>query len=165
MILTDSIAKYVVIRGCETIPYRGANIKDMTEEIRKNEEIEGYENIIIHVGTNNLEQSILKTMSDYMGLIEVVTRRNQSAKIIMSNILPRPRDNVLYGKKIVMINKEMKKYSRERGIKSTQTDKIFRRAYEPKRELYAEDGLHLNFEGTRKLENYFKEVLMHQGKK
>ena len=50
----------------------------------------------------------------------------------MSTLIPRPRDYETYGRKLVIVNKELKKYARERGIKITQTDKIFRKAYEPK---------------------------------
>ena len=97
-----------------------------------------------------------------MGLIEVVAARNEKANIIISTIIPRPKDHGTYERKIVEVNKEIKQYAKERGIKFTQTDKIFRHKYEPKWELFAKDGLHLNFRGTIKLTNHFKEVLMHQ---
>ena len=162
LLLTDSIAKYVVIEGCETIPYRGTTIRRLRESVRENKDIRGYHNIVLHVGTNDLKNKTYVIMSDLMGLVEVAAARNPQAKITLSNIIPRPTDHRKTQGKIIEINKEIKKYAKKRGINHTRTDKLFREGYETKREYYAGDGLHLNFEGTLKLTELFREVFWHK---
>ena len=118
IIITDSIAKYVAIDGCEMVPYRGAKIGDIKEEMRRNKDLRDFDNIILHVGTNNLgRQNPQIIMSEYMGLIEVAQRNNPGANIILSAILPRLKDQWEHGREIVQINKELKKYTKERGVK------------------------------------------------
>ena len=162
LLLTDSIAKYVVIEGCETLPYRGTTIKELKNRVMENEDIKDYQNIIIHVGTNDIQNKTYVIMSDMMGLVEVVAARNLRARITLSNIIPRPTDHRITQRKIIEINREIKQYAKERGINYTRTDKLFREGYVTKREYYAMDGLHLNFKGTLKLTELFREVLWHK---
>ena len=164
MLITDSIGKYVALEGCETIPYRGYRIEDVRREIvRDRSMIEKIDNLIVHVGTNNIENQELNIiMSQYSSLIEVILNTNRSINLIMSAIIPRPIDHVNSKIKITGVNKELKKYTKEKGIKFTETDKIFRKGYDPIQELYAGDNLHLNFKGTQRLTKYFDEVFKHQ---
>ena len=130
--------------------------------MRENEEIKVYQNIVIHVGTNDIQKKTYMIMSDMMGLVEVVATKNPKARITLSNIIPRPIDLRITQAKIIEVNKEIKQYAKERGIKYTRTDKLFREGYETKLEYYAVDGLHLNFEGTLKLTTLFREVFRHK---
>ena len=93
VIITDSIAKYVAIQGCKTVSYREAKNGDIKKEIRESKEmLKGYDNIIIYVGTNNLErQNSHLIMSEYMGLINVLVNSKKEANSITSGIIPRPR--------------------------------------------------------------------------
>ena len=162
LLLNDSIAKYVVIEGLETIPYRGTTIKELKDRVIENDEIKEYKNIIIHVGTNDIKKKTYVIMSDMMGLVEVVAAKNTDARITISNIIPRSMDHRVTQGKIIEINREIKQYAKERGINYTRTDKLFREGYVTKWEYYAEDGLHLNFEGTLRLTDLFREVLWHK---
>ena len=161
LLLTDSIAKYVAIEGLETLPYRGTTIREMKDRVRENDKIKEYKNIIIHVGTNDIGNKSYVIMSDFMGLVEVVAAKNPEAKIILSAIIPRPVDQRSTNRKVIEINREITNYAKERGIQYTRTDKLFREGYRTKYEYYAQDGLHLNFQGTLKLTNLFREVLWH----
>ena len=167
MLLTDSIAKYVDgITNCKIKVFRGATIMTIKEIVRREVvDISQINNMIIHVGTNDIKSGSADIiMARYSALTEVVLFKNPSINLILSAILPRPVDISEYGNKVIIINQKLKQYCKERGVGFTDTTKYFRDGYCPKRHLYAylDGGLHLNRQGTRILRNFFIDVLCHQ---
>ena len=131
--------------------------------------------MLIHVGTNDVDNLVniepkykKKTfdkerayecmMSDYGNLIGVIRRKRTKLSIILSAILPRPKDHMNTDPLIRKVNGYIKK-------QIAKTSQIrFLRSYKPfmfggavKRELFAkkDGGLHPNTEGTNKLCYFF----------
>ena len=171
-IVTDSIAKYVEgIRQAEILAFPGININQLVHKIETGRLILDKKIVLFHVGTNNIERmdsgSIL---SCFNNLISVV-RRKSSAQVVISCILPRPKDHFSCkdkamnankvadepADKVKAVNKGLVHLCKERKVRLLHTFNPFIRFGKPRRELFAinDQGLHLNIEGTRRLRQFF----------
>lgn len=111
--------------------------------------------VILHVGTNDLKKcpDISKPMD---AIITLITSRNKGALIVISAILPRPKDTAIEDGNRKTANAKLKDLAKTRGCEFLHTWRPFTtKAGAPKEELYAQDGLHLNHKGTKALKNYF----------
>ena len=101
--VSDSIAKYVDnIRHCEVIAF--PNINALTHKIQTRNLILDREFTILHVGTNNIEtKNAGEILSCYNNLISVI-RQNSHTKIIISAILPPPKDHSSLGDRVKLVN-------------------------------------------------------------
>ena len=86
-------------------------------------------------------------MSYYENLITYIKSKS-STKSIVSAIIPRPCD---LPKEVKDMNKELKLLCNRRKMQFLRTYRIFLHENKPIRSNYAvnDQGLHLNFEGTR----------------
>lgn len=101
-LLTMNTSSVIIISDsiCRDLPspfpvlvYPGANIDRLQKKI-KDLQLNFYDNIILHVGTNNIKPSsdpedIVKKL---INLQECIKLRNPQSKVFISAILPRPRD-------------------------------------------------------------------------
>lgn len=130
--------------------------------------LDGFDYVLIHVGTNDVElnhkrcRSELEAydciLSDFGNLIGIIRKKKPKIKIIISSILPRPKDynqTDIFTRKInsYLLNNMSKTYN-FRFIKSYRP---FVYCGYVRRELYAKNdgGLHLNTLGSERLRYYF----------
>ena len=161
LIVSDSIAKYVTdIRSAEVIPYPGITINGLTAVVQL---VLDKQFTIFHVGTNDIprleEKAILSCFNNFI----TVVKQNSRTTILMSSILPRPKDYSVSKEKVKNVNKELKKLCRVRNIRFLHSFKPFLKYGDPVREFFAvrDGGLHLNNEGIRRLRFFFINTVAH----
>ena len=120
---------------------------------------------MLHVGTNDISQdniSVDDIISNFTNLIAAI-RRISRTKIIISAILPRPIDVFFTEQKIKDVNKRLKVLCDQKKVKFVASFHPFLKRAKPLRELYEvyDGGLHLNWEGTRKLRSVFANTVAH----
>ena len=167
-IISDSIAKNVSgIDGCVVQAFRGDTISQLTNRIQsKQAKLLPFDFVIIHVGTNDIEngEPFNAMISSYGNLIGVIREIHPSIQIIISAIIPRPRDHVITDPRIRDVNSHLNKFmSKDMNFKFICTYRPFSYYGKPNIALYAKNdrGLHLNTEGTRRLKHFFLQVISH----
>ena len=158
--------KYVdSINYTEVKAFPGANVSRLMSKIEGDKSLISKPFTILHVGTNDIAQrnvSIDKIMELFSSLISLI-RKHSKTRIIISAILPRPVDILLTEYKVKEVNKRLKEKCLERRIQFIATYRSFLKGAKPLVELYAvrDGGLHLNYEGTRKLKSILANVVAH----
>ena len=122
--------------------------------------------VIFHVGTNNIDNraTFKAIISDFGNLVAICRKQKPGIKLIMSSIIPRPRDHLVTDPMIRDINKYLdKNMSKNQNFKFICTYKPFTYYGKVKLELYAKRdlGLHLNTEGQNRLSHFFPEGYFH----
>ena len=160
--MSDSIAKNVAdIEGVVVQSFRGDTVANIAYKVdKKIAKLDNFDYVLFHVGTNDVDNrySFEAIISDFGNLIGIVRKKYPKINIIISSILPRPKDY-----------NETDEFSRK--INSYLLDKMskpynfkFIKSYRPfvfggkvRRELFAkrDGGLHLNTLGTSRLRYYF----------
>ena len=164
--MSESKAEYVDnIRHCEVIAFPNININALTHKIPARNLILDREFTIFHVGTNNIEtKNAGEILRCYNNLISVI-RQNSHTKMIISAILPRPKDHSSLGDRVKLVNTKLKPLCslRERNVQFLHTYRPFLKNCQPTRELYAmnDQVVHLNFEGVRRLRQFFINSMAH----
>ena len=165
-IISDSIAKNVSgIDGCVVQPFRGDRISRLTNRIQSKEaKLRPYDYVIVHVGTNDIEDgaSFNSMISSYGNLIGVIRKVHPAVKIVISAIIPRPKDHKNTDKRIRDVNSHLNKVmSKDMNFKFVCTYKPFNYRGQPNVALHAKNdgGLHLNTEGSRRLSHFFLQVI------
>lgn len=168
--MSDSIAKNVdYIQGVTLQAFPGDTIARLAHRIDYGvAKLDNFDYVIIHVGTNDVELNFKRMrsekeaydaiLSDFGNLIGIIRKKKPKINIIISSILPRPKDydqTDIFTRKInsYLLNNMSKPY------KFT-----FIKSYRPfvycgkvRRELFAkkDGGLHLNTQGSERLRYYF----------
>ena len=163
-IVSDSIAKYVEgIRQTEVISFPGININQLAYKIDKEHLVLDKKVVILHVGTNNIEKMETGAiLSAFNNLISSIRRRSDPM-IVISSILPRPKDHSSHGDRVKNVNKGLVQLSKDRKMRLLHTYRSFLKYCLPKREMFAinDQSLHLNTEGTRRLRQFFINSVAH----
>ena len=110
--------------------------------------------MILHVGTNNIDKmEIGAILSAFNNLIS----SRSDPMIVISNILPRPKDHSSHGDQVKNVKKGLVQLSKDRKVLLLHTYRPFLKYCLPKREMFAinDQGLHLNTDGTRRLRQFF----------
>ena len=158
------MAKHVQdIHDTIVIPFPGINISRLTTKISKGWVDLKSDYVILHVGTNDITGilSVEEILSSYNDLISIV-KKNGSCKILMSAVLPRPIDFEISDDKVKSLNHGLMKLCESRHVRFLKTFKPFLYYGKPRRELFTvRDGLHLNFEGVRRLREFFVNTIAH----
>ena len=103
-------------------------------------------------------------MSSFQDLITRI-RTHSSTNLIICGIIPRPCD--LYDdpteSRMKTVNKELEALCKRRKVPFLHTYRIFLYKNKPIRSLFAvnDGGLHLNFEGTRRLRRFLCNAVLH----
>jgi lysophospholipase L1-like esterase len=122
--------------------------------------------IIIHVGTNDINShdklSLDQIISYFNNLITVI-RDISPTHIVFSSILPRPVDYSQTSGKVKLVNQRLEAKCKERKCQFVHSYRFFFHGGKPISDLFAvrDGGLHLNFEGTRRLRNFFIHTVSH----
>jgi len=168
IVIGDSILKYVdQIRHAAVISYPGISCTELEQLIKRNKipEMEGKAVIMIHAGTNNLDEHWRSTVFKITQLLVTTTDKFPHAKVVWSTILPRPAPTERYNKhevraNIIKINKEMKRRQRHLRIITCPSHTSFHQAKYPVYKLFARDYLHLKPKGTILLRELYRQHLL-----
>ncbi|KAL4234912.1 hypothetical protein ACF0H5_006553 [Mactra antiquata] len=145
------------------IPFPGINISGLTNRISKNPDLLSSKFTILHVGTNNITKfSEAEILSTYNNLFTLI-KRLSNTKLVISSIIPRPIDHDLNGDKVKSVIFMLKKLCNQRNLKFICPYRPFFKFGKPVREMFAilDGGLHLNYEGTRRLRLFFINTVAH----
>lgn len=164
--MSASIPKYVSdIDGCTTQAFPGATISRITALVRSGRvNLSSVDFVIIHVGTNNIgsDQSVDAILGHYGDLIYTI-KRNTTAKLILTSILPRLVDHKKTQAKVTAVNAALKDLCRRRHLLYCNLYRSFLYKNRPDPSLFApNDGLHLNFSGTDLLRKKIINIIKHQ---
>ena len=133
--------------------------------------VKGYEKILVHMGACDLGNlldsgrihgtSLPEFMRRYQVLRDCIRRRNSSAVIIFSSILPREDRYEEFLPYTYGINFALEKWcAKSKGATIfTPTYEQFLKNGLPRKELYARDGLHLSGGGVDRLEASFQQAM------
>lgn len=143
----------------QVVPYRGVTVEALREQLHAHDRrlwVSGYSVILLHVGTNDIgngsgEQEIVRSMD---GLMTDIRQFNREALIVVSAILPRPRD---YEATVLLTHQV--NAGLEHLCGATEGS-LFIRSYTQfmarkrvSHEFYV-DGLHLNSEGVDRFKQF-----------
>ena len=141
--------------------FRGDTIAQIANKVERGiASLKNFDHVIFHVGTNDIDDKVSfhAMQSDYGNLVGICRRKYPKINIIMSAIIPRPRDHQITDDPIKRINFYMEKtMSKTLNFKFIKTYRLFMYAGKPSAELFAKNdkGLHLNTEGSSRLRYYF----------
>lgn len=163
-VISDSICKFIrFMHTCGVQAFPGATIQRLTTKVQLGYvNLHHMKNIIVHVGTNNIEQSSVQDIIvNFERLINAIQQKNPVAKIFISSILPRPKDGEDIQRKLVLVNAEIRTLCKHRGIYNLKSYKAFGdRNSSEFSSYFAKDKLHLSRKGTSKLTSYFEGNLL-----
>ena len=172
VILTDSLGKYVNVPGAVVKAFPGETISRLTDRIRFGQvDITRHDRILVHVGTNDVADLVgtkrarsvtpEQALRKFKVLREVIRRHNSRALILFSSILPRQKQFMKFKPYVIGLNFALEKWCSKSGGSCVfiPSYRSFLAAGEPRDELYAKDGLHLNGAGVDRLEACFQQAL------
>jgi len=168
VIVGDSIIKYIdKVRHTSVISFPGIACGQLEQLIVRNKvrQLEGKKVILIHAGTNDLDNNWRTTVHIISKLLVSISDKYPTAKIVWSNILPRPACTTHYDKEeirqnIIKINREMKRRQRHLKIIPCPSHTSFHTAKYPITKLFAMDFLHLKPTGTFLLRELYRQHLL-----
>ena len=160
------MAKHVTdINDTDIRSFPGMTIGQLTTKITNGCLNLNYDNVLVHVGTNDVNKySAGEISSLFSNLISVIKSNiDSSITLYMSSILPRPVDFSVTGLKLKEINVSLETICKERKVKFLKSFRPFLKFSQARRELFAikDGGLHLNLEGTRRLRQFFITTIAH----
>ena len=165
LVIGDSILKEVGhIRNAIVRAYRGDTIEDIKNHILHGQEdlLNNKRIVAIHVGTNDLYSLTVEEMlEDLEALVKAITNKPGSSVwgIIVSTIIPRPKDYWTTQMKIKRYNKEVKNLEITLGFEMLRTWRPFSRKNLPRRFTYKFDALHPSKKGATRLSQYLAKQL------
>ena len=126
--------------------------------------LDNFDYVIFHVGTNDIDNraSYQAILSDFGNLIAICRKQKPAIKIIISAIIPRPRDHSDTDSMIRSVKGYLQKtMSKRQNFHFICTYKPYTYCGKVSVELYAKRdlGLHLNTEGTNRLTHFFLKVI------
>ena len=129
IVISDSMLKNCLLpKHSDLYAVGGATVSTLYRSlVHGNIPVQDYQLIIVHIGTNdygNDEVDNFKCNIDL--LVRTIHRLNSNAKIVLSGIIPRPRDHVSSKATIKHMNNIMKKYAacRQSFVKYFKTYKL-----------------------------------------
>ncbi|XP_062896362.1 uncharacterized protein LOC134342314 [Mobula hypostoma] len=151
VVIGDSIVRGSNRRFCGRSPETrmvvclpGARVWDISDRVQDILKWEGEEpEVLVHIGTNDIgrkRDEVLK--EEYRELGRELRKR--TAKVVISGLLPVPRDSESRNAMRWRINAWLRDWSRGQGFKFLDHWDLFWRRCD----LYKKDGLHLNPRGT-----------------
>ena len=168
-VISDSICKRITITGVEFQVVSGLNIDKCFQYIEQGERLKvtGYDIIVLHIGTVELRRETADSFATRLQeLIKLIRLVNTDCHIGLSSILPRPIDfhSGRLGResevKRLEFNAEIKRVALWERCSFLRTYKPFLDRQDqtlPDESLFRRiriDGVHLNWYGSRQLENY-----------
>ena len=168
-VISDSMYGRIFVPGVKFQIIGGLNLDRAYEYIEGGQRLSvtEYDIVIIHIGTVELRRLLPEEYSKKVqGLIKLVREINPECHIALSNIIPRPIDfhsgnsGIKVEKNRQEFNAELKRVDVWERCYYLRSEKPFIDRNDPARpneDLFRNvkyDGVHLNFHGSKKLENY-----------
>jgi ribA/ribD-fused uncharacterized protein len=161
----DSIPKYVHnIANTVVIPYRGSYLLGVSNEIARNQALfASYKVILLHVGTNDVSHKH-STPASMLDRLKILVKKVRSLPlepaVIVSSVLPRPKDLVKTKQKIIDYNETIRVWAKsELHVQYVKSYLPFIKDGVIRDEMFESDGLHPSSIGTELLRDYFCKVL------
>ena len=153
--------------------FRGDTVRRLTDRIAFGEvNVVGYARILIHVGSNDISDFVsrrhprsttfMHVLDRFGALRNTIRRKNSSALLLFSSVLPRKDDYALFKPYIQGLNFALAKICAKTGGTNifVPSYRAFLKYGEPRPELFADnDGLHLSGAGVVMLESCFQQAL------
>ena len=159
LLICDSIGRPLqgMLMTVDVQSFPGARIEHVTKMITDNPNLViGYDTVIIHVGTNNIEScSVIEISKKMMGLYNLV-KSVHSNKTFVSCILPRLRDFALTKNKVKAINKM---WEHQYGALCFRCHRRFLQS--GNESVFFRDGLHLNGDGAKLFASKLRCLISH----
>ena len=161
--LGDSIVKYVTgLHNTQVIAFKGITLEQLGTHIlqEKIPHIQTKQLITLHAGTNNVDNGddVTELLRKTHYLIDMTRQAAPNAVIILSLIVPRLCDFTTSNDVIEPYNQAVTELSTAFGIQVIHSYRPFLLHDHPRRNLYAIDRLHLEWDGTRVLKNYLARI-------
>jgi lysophospholipase L1-like esterase len=167
VIIGDSIVKEIRhIRDCNIISLSGITLDELHRFINRiRTPVEHAQTVLIHCGTNDTgSSSVLNIVEKFKNIIHLLKSLNGAAKILISAILPRLRDDVDTGPNIKLINFELRSNCRTWGAEYIASNRLLLHSGKPVAKYYC-DGIHLSSQGTKRLRQFFSQKMAELGTK
>lgn len=180
ILIGDSIVKYIKdwtqmvngkTRQVKVNCIRGCTYKKLYKKIKDNEiNIAPYKDIILHIGTNDLNTYNNSAVNFYfVQLIDEIRSKNSTASIIVSTPIPRPKDHHMSHKDIGKFINWITKNRKQGKYLVWRSDKTFLYPRSgagciPKIKdhgFYHRDGLHITQTGSDRLEQQIRMAISH----
>ena len=171
LLVGDSMVKHIkYLNDTDIVSFRGAKVEDLSKML-KNEawkmQLMQYSTVLLFVGTNNIEGDLSKEhMCKYKELVSSLKALNPTWSIVLSSILPRPRDDEVNGYKVILMNYLLKKHSSSWGATFIPSYKLFMYKGHISKEYYCMqhyDRIHLNNSGVLRIRQYVQQKLSECG--
>jgi hypothetical protein len=172
LILSDSILRKVrYLRRTKVYAVPGADLDRLAQEIRRGKvDVSFQRAILVHAGTNNLQANSPQEIRRKTEiLVDTIRARNATAKIMISGILVRPRDEVnggMYTRRghITLAlrrqaNLLVQRMIQARGDIYLKSWKCVMVNQGPNHLYYHTDGLHLSDRGVYRIQQYLVNCL------
>jgi lysophospholipase L1-like esterase len=161
LVLGDSIIKNLLyIAGTVIVVCSGKNLQFFTQYIKDNvNNLKKYQVITIHAGTNNIRSNKQSDIFQlFVQLIKVFKMLLPTVQLVISPMLPRPRDQYYTGSKVKFINNAVFAFCRDNGVMCIKTFNPFIKFGQPQARYFV-DGLHLNDKGNVVLNTFFRDCM------
>jgi lysophospholipase L1-like esterase len=144
----------------------GIRLKELEKYIVSNSAwIAKFKSILLLCGTNNVTKDpVPNILSLFLDVIRRIKSINPLCKILVSAILPRPRDDAQYSSKVKEINFQLRKECLKLEVHYISSNRLFIKSGVPVSN-YFYDGLHLKPEGVKRLRQFFSQKLAEFGTK
>lgn len=163
LLLGDSIPKYVPeTQGLHNECIRGATVARLTDHIFFKNDPQSFENIIVHIGTNDIVPGKTASMvvKEYKILLEIIKEKYPLSSIFVSAILPRPRDALRTHFITCLINELLCILADRLGLIFMPSYKLFVKSGSTILGLFGSDKLHLRASGTFLLAKFFRQQII-----
>ena len=170
-VFSDSIPARARKIKCVVRAFPGATILGLTDRIISGEVgVRGLKRILLHVGINDINNlidkkkhradTIFQVMDRFKALRDAIRRRNSSALLLVSSILPRRSRYYVFRPYIQGLNFALEKWcAKSKHTVFIPSYQSFLSQGQPIAALYSErDGLHLSKSGVEKLEACFQQA-------
>lgn len=163
LLIGDSLVKYVQkLNNTQVLAFKGITIEQLAVRIKQDKipHLAGKRLVLTHVGTNNVETDSPESMVAKTNfLIDMIRAKLPEVPIMISLIIPRPKDFDVLGKTVLKYNYMMYDLSKRLKITCLPTYRKFLFDRRPISKLYAGDKLHLKPDGITVLTSYFSSSL------
>jgi hypothetical protein len=153
VLVSDSICKWV--RGIPHLEVKalpGLNLPDAFDKMCRLEiDINHYQGLIFHVGTNSLDKEIDWVLSRFRAIVNFLKTSIFNTKFAICMIIPKPASTPWEDRKRRIINSGIKELCKKQRITYLSTFKGEVTTTALGETLFCEDGIHLNRLGLIKM--------------
>lgn len=157
IIIGDSTVRYVSVNNAHTVVFPGATVAVITEKIQEvMTSFPAADSLIVHAGTNDVRKQQSELLKrDFIQLFGVLKHLHYSVSI--SGPTPSPGHGPGRFSRLLSLNSWLQSACRTHNVNFINNFDLFWQ----RNNLFAVDGLHLNFAGARALSSNFSYCIHH----